>query len=216
MNNVFRFYIFNNKLKKKLRQGWLDVKISSDRIESVAEHIYGTLVLAISINDEYKLNLNLERVLKMMTLHELEETIIPDYSTLANITKEEKLEAGKKAVRKVVSGLINEEEIVNLLDEFNARTTREAKFCYHIDKLEADLQAKLYDLEGHFDLENEKNDCRSWYGEKAEDIISSSKCASDIWLKCDSYIYEDDELFNKLQQAIMDINKSDFDEISNN
>lgn len=216
MNNIFRFYIFNNKLKSKLRQGWLDVKISNERIESVAEHIYGTLVLAISINDEYKLGLNMEHVLKMMTLHELEETIIPDYSALSNITKEEKLEAGKKAVRKVVSGLINEEEIVSLLDEFNARITKEAKFCYHIDKLEADLQAKLYDLEGYFDLENEKADCRSWYGEKAEDIIATSKCASDIWLKCDSYIYEDDELFHELQKAIADIKKSDFDEIVNN
>lgn len=213
MNNIFRFYIFNNKLKSKLRQGWLDIKISDSRIESVAEHVYGTLVLAISINDEYKLGLNMERVLKMMTLHELEETIIPDYSALANITKEEKLEAGKKAVRRVVSGLINEEEIVNLLDEFNERKTREAKFCYHIDKLEADLQAKLYDLEGHFDLENEKNDCRSWYGEKAEDIISSSKCASDIWLKADEYIYQDDELFRTIQESIREISETQYNEI---
>lgn len=32
MNNVLKFYMFNNKLKKILRQGWLDVKISGDRI----------------------------------------------------------------------------------------------------------------------------------------------------------------------------------------
>lgn len=215
MNNIFKFYIFNSKLKHKLRQGWIDVKISDERIESVAEHIYGTLVLAISINDEYKLGLNMEHILKMMTLHELEEIIIPDYSALASITKEEKLRIGRLAVKKVVEGLIKEEEIIDLLDEFNERKTKEAKFCYHIDKLEADLQAKLYDLEGHFDLESEKVDCRSWYGEKAEDIIASSTCASDIWLKCDSYIYEDDELFSKLQKAIMDIKKCDFDEIVN-
>ncbi len=215
MNNVFRFYIFNNKLKKKLRQGWLDVKISSERIESVAEHIYGTLVLAISINDEYKLGLNMEHVLKMMTLHELEEIIIPDYSALATVTKEEKIEAGRKAVKKIVRGMIKEEEIVELLDEFNERKTKEARFCHYIDKLEADLQAKIYDLEGHFDLENEKADCRAWYGEKAEEVIASSTCASDIWLKCDHHIFEDDELFSKLHSAIMDINKSDFDEIMN-
>ena len=215
MNNVLKFYIFNNKLKKKLRQGWLDVKISGNRIESVAEHIYGTLVLAISINDEYKLNLNMEHILKMMTLHELEEIIIPDYSALASITKEEKIKAGELAVRKIVNGLIKEDEIIELLEEFSARTTKEAIFCHYIDKLEADLQAKLYDLEGKFDLENEKADCRAWYGESAEEIIASSTCASDIWLKCDHHIYEDDELFSELQTAIMDINKNDFDDIMN-
>ena len=38
----------------------------------------------------------------MMTLHELEEIIIPDYSALASITKEEKLRVGRLAVKKVV------------------------------------------------------------------------------------------------------------------
>lgn len=106
MNNIIKFYIFNNKLKNKLRTGWGDVQISSDRIESISEHIYGCLILAISINSEYKLNLDFEKVLKMLTVHELEEIIIPDYSALATITREEKREMGHKAVKKIVNGLI--------------------------------------------------------------------------------------------------------------
>ena len=94
MNNVLKFYMFNNKLKKILRQGWLDVKISGDRIESIAEHIYGCLILSITINEEFKLKLNMEHILKMLTLHELEEIIIGDLSALSKVTKEEKLEMG--------------------------------------------------------------------------------------------------------------------------
>lgn len=211
MNNIIKFYIFNNKLKHKLRTGWSDVKISSNRIESISEHVYGCLILAISINSEYKLNLDLEKVLKMLVIHELEETIIPDYSALSTITKEEKKEMGHKAVAKILDGLIAKEELMDIIIEFDERKTKEAKFCYHIDKLEADFQAKMYDLAGHFDIEDAKEDCRKWNGEYAEEIIAISKSASDIWLLGDSYLYEDDEIFKGLQAAIRDITKEEYD-----
>lgn len=213
MNSVLRFYIFNNKLKKILRQGWLDVKISSERIESIAEHIYGCLILGISINEEFKLKLNMEHILKMLTLHELEEIKIGDLSALSKVSKEEKIKMGQKAVKKITKGLINQEEIESLLNEFNERMTKEAKFAYHIDKLEADFQAKMYDLEGHFNIEDEIEDCKAWCGESANDIIESAKCASDIWLDVDKYLYEDDELFASIQSAIKDITKEDYDSI---
>ena len=215
MNNIFKFYIFNNKLKSKLRTGWKDVKISSDRIESISEHIYGCLILAISINSEYKLNLDFEKVLKMLTIHELEEIIIPDYSALATITKEEKKEMGHKAVRKILDGLIAKEELMNLIIEFDERKTKEAKFCYHIDKLEADFQAKMYDLAGYFDKKAAEEDCRKWNGNYAEEIIASATSASDIWLSGDKYLYEDDEIFKHLQESLRDITKEEYDKIIN-
>ena len=205
----------NNKLKSKLRTGWKDVKISSDRIESISEHVYGCLVLAISINSEYKLNLDFEKVLKMLVVHELEEIIIPDYSALASVTKEDKKKMGHKAVKKILDGLVASDELLSIIEEFDERQTKEAKFCYHIDKLEADFQAKMYDLAGYFDIEAEKEDCRAWNGDAAEDIIASSKSASDIWLLGDKYLYEDDELFMELQEAIRDITKEQYDEIIN-
>lgn len=211
MNNVLKFYMFNNKLKKILRQGWLDVKISGDRIESIAEHIYGCLILSITINDEFKLKLNMEHILKMLTLHELEEIIIGDLSALSKVTKEEKLEMGKKAVKKITNGLINQSEIESLLNEFNERVTKEAKFAYHIDKLEPDFQAKIYDLEGKFNIEDEIKDCKAWCGNDANEIIEKAKCASDIWLDVDKYLYEDDELFAQIQAAIKNITKEEYD-----
>lgn len=216
MNSVLKFYIFNNKLKKRLRQGWLDVKISGDRVESIAEHIYGCLILAITINEEFKLKLNMEHILKMLTLHELEEIIIGDLSFLSKVTKEEKAIMVKKAVKKITDGLINQNEIENLLNEFNERTAKEAKFAYHIDKLEADFQAKIYDLEGKFNIENEIEDCKAWCGDKANAIIANAKCASDIWLDLDKYLYSDDELFASIQKAIRDITQEEYDDILNN
>lgn len=213
MNNIIKFYIFNNKLKNKLRTGWQDVKISADRLESISEHIYGCLILALSINSEYKLNLDLEKVLKMLVVHELEEIIIPDYSALSTITREEKKEMGHKAVKRILNGLVASEELMDIIKEFDERKTKEAKFCYHVDKLEADFQAKMYDLAGHFDIEAEKEDCRKWNGEYAEEIIAISQNASDIWLLGDKYLYEDDEIFSVLQESLHDITQEEYDAI---
>ena len=46
-NNIINFYMFANKLKYKIRTGWIEIGIKKERLESVAEHIYGTLILAI-------------------------------------------------------------------------------------------------------------------------------------------------------------------------
>ena len=43
-----------NTLKNKLRTGWIEIDIEKDRLESVAEHVYGCLVLAIGKSYEYE------------------------------------------------------------------------------------------------------------------------------------------------------------------
>ena len=151
----------------------------------------------------------------MLTIHELEEIIIPDYSALATITKEEKKEMGHKAVHKILDGLIAKDELMNIIIEFDERQTKEAKFCYHIDKLEADFQAKMYDLAGVFDKKTAEEDCRKWNGAHAEEIIASSTSASDIWLSGDRYLFEDDEIFSALQETIRNISKEEYDQIIN-
>ena len=40
--NIIKTYFEVIKLKNAIRTGWLEVGISADRIESVAEHVFGT------------------------------------------------------------------------------------------------------------------------------------------------------------------------------
>ena len=163
-------------------------------------------MLAISIDSEYNLDLDMYKVLKMISLHELEETIIKDFTIRDGISSEEKLRLGKEAVSKATEGLVKQEEIENLLDEFNAHKTKEAIFCYHIDKIECDFQAKVYDLKGEFKLENALEDL-SYYGDESENIKDKIKTASDVWLEYDKKKYEDDEIFKKLIIDIQNIEK---------
>ena len=48
--NSLKFYLLATELKDKIRSGWKIWNIDRQRVESVAEHIYGTCILAISID----------------------------------------------------------------------------------------------------------------------------------------------------------------------
>lgn len=203
-DNIINFYIIANRLKEKIRTGWQEIEVSSQRLESVAEHIYGCLMLAIAIDSEYKLNLDMYKVLKMISLHELEETIMKDYTVRDNITKEEKIKRGKECVIKATEGMIKQDEIVRLLDEFNERLTKESIFCYHIDKIECDFQAKIYDLKGQIKMENMLEDIK-YYGEEGTIIKTKVNVASDVWIECDKKIYMGDKIFESLINDIQKI-----------
>ena len=212
--NIIRFYMLANRLKNKLRTGWLEIGIEKDRIESVSEHIFGTLILAISIDSEYELNLDMLKVLKMLILHETEEILMPDFTIRWDITSEEKLKKGRVSVHKATKGLIKQKEIEQLLDEFNSRSTKEAKFCYLIDKIECDFQAKLYDLEKVMDY-NKTRDDLDYYGDRATDIDTKSKTASDFWIEWDKPKYEDSEIFKNLINDIQNISEDEYKESMN-
>ena len=48
-NKVLKFYLEASKLKETIRTGWKEVGIPAEKIESVADHIFGCLVLTIGI-----------------------------------------------------------------------------------------------------------------------------------------------------------------------
>ena len=207
-DNIIKFYMIANRLKEKIRTGWIEVNISGNRLESVAEHVYGCLMLAIAIDSEYNLELDMYKVIKMIMIHEIEETIMKDFTVRDNITQEDKIKLGEECAKKATEGLIKQEEILDLLKEFNERKTKEAIFCYHIDKIECDFQAKIYDLEGRFDIEEAINDI-SFYGKEGEGIREKVNSASDVWIEYDRKRYDDDEIFKKLISDIQKINKGE-------
>ena len=199
--NIINYWLYANKLKNKIRTGWVEFKISKPRLESVAEHVFSCLQLAIALDSEYDLDLDMFKVLKMLTLHETEEMIMKDYTLRDRITKEEKDKLGMECVLKITNGLRKKDEIISIINEFNERKTKEAIFCYHIDKIDADMQAKLYDLEGVFDIEESKKDLE-YYGDRKDEIASKSNTASDYMIESDRPKYDDDEIFKDLLNEI--------------
>ena len=68
---VLNYYVLCNKLKSVIRTGWKDWKVNRDRIESIAEHIYGVQMLAIAMKSEYEYDIDLTKVIFMLAIHEL-------------------------------------------------------------------------------------------------------------------------------------------------
>lgn len=195
--NVLKFYVLCNKLKDVVRTGWKVWEVEKERVESVAEHIYGVQMLAIAMYKEFNYDLDLEKVLYMLAVHELEEIVIGDL-TRFDISSSEKREKGKKAVSEVLSNLVNSSDIENLIEEFECRETKEALFAYHCDKMECDIQAKLYDEKNCVDYEKQLNN-PILGDERLLKIFTLEKSWSGAWLESDRSLYKDNNFIELLE-----------------
>ena len=200
--HVIAYYRLCNRLKDVIRTGWKDWNVQRDRLESVAEHIYGTQMLAIAMASEYEYDLDLKKVLYMLAIHELEEIIIGDL-TLFDISKEEKIKKGHEAVLEVVSDLQLKYELFNLIIEFDERKTPEAIFAFQCDKLECDLQSVLYDEQGCVDVGHQPNN-PAMQDVKVQSLLESNQSFSNMWLQFsqDRYAYDPNflEVSKKVQK----------------
>ncbi len=193
IKNTVDFYVMCTKLKDTIRTGPIIWNAKRERIESVAEHIYGVQMLALSIYYQFGYDLDIYKVLYMLAIHELEEIEIGDLAFFQT-TKEEKLNKGKKATEYILKDFLCKEEISSLLDEYNERKTKEAIFAYHCDKLECDIQMKIYDEEGCFDINNQPNN-PIINNPNVRKVLDSEKNISNAWIEFDRSKFEDDRNF---------------------
>ena len=179
--NVIEFYLICNKLKDTIRTGWQNWGVHRNRLESVAEHIYGTQMLAIAIHSEFDYPLDLKKILYMLAIHELGEALIGDYTPF-EINQDEKVKLERTAVHKVLQNLNNYQEIEALFLEFDEHKPPEAKFAFMCDKLESDIQCKLYDNEHTVDLKKRPY-TNALKNPEIQELLQNDASWSEIWLK---------------------------------
>ena len=194
--NVIQFYVLCNKLKDVIRTGWKLWGVKRERVESVAEHVYGTQMLAIAMYSEFEYRLDISKVLTMLAVHELEETVIGDL-TLFEIDKKSKNELGHEAVKKILSNLVKGEKIDKLIIEFDERKSPESQFAFFCDKLEGDLQCKLYDEQNCVNLKTSFNKYTK-DNLKVKEAFEKEKSWSGAWLYFGQERYKYDENFLKV------------------
>lgn len=191
--NVVNYYVICNKLKNVIRTGWKTWNVKRERLESVAERIFGVQMLAIAMKSEYQYDVDIMKVLYMLAIHELGETIIGDL-TQFQISNEEKEAIEHNAVHKILSGLIDKDLIEELFLEFDSHKTKEAMFAYQCDKLECDLQCKIYDEENCVDLNNQPNN-NALNNSIVKGLLDKGYSWSEMWLLFGQRIYPYDENF---------------------
>lgn len=153
VEKIIDYYVLTTKLKDLIRSGWKEWNVKKSRLESVAEHVYGTCMLATAIWSETLPKVNLAEVLLTLAIHETEEIFIGDITPFDEEYKTKKAK-GEKAVQHMFKDMLAKDVFVNLIKNFDEKSTPEAIFAYKCDKLECDLQAKLYDESGYMKFEN--------------------------------------------------------------
>ncbi len=195
-SNVINFYIICNRLKHLIRSGWKQWSVQGDRLESVAEHVYSTQMLALAMYSEFKYDIDIRKVILMLAIHELEETIIGDL-VFFEITEEEKARIGHEAVSKILSPLASGNKIKELIYEFDEKTTPEAKFAFFCDKLECDLQCKLYGERNAVDLNHQENN-KIMKNQLVKGLLEEGYSWEEMWLKFGQKVYPYDDNFRSV------------------
>ena len=203
IQNIIHFYVLASTLKDKIRRGWKLWHIERERVESVAEHIYGTCMLAIAIDSEYDFNIDLMKVIKMLVIHELEEIEIKDFTPFDKISNEEKRRIGKVAVEDVLKDLTKKEELIELVEEFENMKTKESIFAKMCDKLESDMQCKLYCEEHCLDVNKSENK-PILEDERIQKLIEDGcKTISDFFIENHKKeLLDQDEIFKEIADYI--------------
>ncbi len=140
MENIIEFLHKVGELKNLKRTGWVRRGIKNP--ETVAEHSFRCSIIALVLAE--KQGLNKDKCVKMALIHDIGECIIGDITPHDNIDEKDKHEREENAVRKLTSK-INNNEILELWNEYEERKTKESILVYEIDKIEMLIQAFEYE-----------------------------------------------------------------------
>lgn len=128
-----------------------------------------------------------------------------DITPFDGITPDEKQEIEHRAVIEVIGNLTKKNEMVNSIFEFDRQESNEARVAHYCDKLEADIQAKVYqDMGVQRSLDDQENNV-VFKSEKIQKMLQNGAVSAfDIWYEWDKAIYEDNPVFCKTLKYVKD------------
>lgn len=142
------------RLKDTLRSAYT----TSGRTESVADHSWRLLLLAMTFADQLP-DVDMLRLMKICVLHDLGEAIDGDIPAPEQDTTAPKSDKERNDFLSLLAPLPDElrSEFLSLWDEYEAGETVEAKFAKALDKIETILQhnqgANPEDFDYNFNLD---------------------------------------------------------------
>ena len=127
----------------------------------------------------------------MLFVKELTKKDNKDNKEQSVLSKEDRVALNKKSIRELFGNLADKEEYISLYDESLELKTLEAKFVLYVSKLESDIQAKKYEINGDFTLENALKDVEYYPENIKREVKPQVENASDGWILFDRRYYDD-------------------------
>jgi putative hydrolase of HD superfamily len=127
------------------RRGWLKRGIPTSEAEDVFTHTLKMVGAAQSLAKQ-RPDLDLNRLVQMILIHDLAETIYMDVTPSDGISRQTKIQNEREAfallVREDAKAFL---PVISLWEEFESQKTPEAVIAFQLDKLDAAIQAIRYD-----------------------------------------------------------------------
>ena len=141
------------RLKRLYRQGWLKRGLPEGLCESVAEHSFGTALLALLVAGKAGTagafgTLDAAKAALLALVHELGESYAGDITPVDGVSREDKRSLERHAILRALGGHPDLEWFLSLWEEFEEGVSAEARFVRQLDRLEMGLQAALQEAEG--------------------------------------------------------------------
>ncbi len=133
LESQVRFILEVDKLKSVLRRTYL---LNEDRNENSAEHSWHLAVMAIVLAEYAKVPVDVARVIKMVVVHDIVEVDAGDTYCYDAVAELDKAERETRAADRIF-GLLPEDQgrqLRALWEEFEARTTPDARFAAALDR----------------------------------------------------------------------------------
>lgn len=118
--------------------------------ENVLDHIYGTLLLALGIQSEYKYCLDYKKLFSTLLLHETDEILLGDDLCKLKIHHGELPEKNKEAISSVLEKLRKEKEYISQIIDYKRRSDITMEYALLINQLEFIMQTKMYEVRGMY------------------------------------------------------------------
>lgn len=141
LNELLDYMKFTHKIRKVERE----IRLEGDRRENDAEHQFQMALIGLYIIDKNKLKLDRFKCMALGLVHDIIEVYAGDLIVFAHkdaIAAKELRE--KEAVKKIKETWPASVTLHELIDEYEARQTPEAKFVYALDKLLPEINNYLY------------------------------------------------------------------------
>lgn len=145
VNPIINLFFEFAQLKNLFRKGWMEVGVPEKDCESVADHSFMSALLAYIITEQYRPDLDAQKVMMIELFHELGKIHLGDVTPSDNVSEQKEIEAGRETITKVFAGLPNAQKYIDLWTESVKEETAESKFARQVDILEMTLQASFYE-----------------------------------------------------------------------
>ncbi len=137
MKHFKKILEFQKLLKEfNLIYRYLDSIHLKNNLDNDVEHSFRVAMLCWMIIEEYKLKLDINKVIKYALLHDLVEVYAGDVSIYAKVKSEDKAKREHQALLKLKKNFPKLKSLWKLIEIYEKKNDDESKFVYVVEKLE--------------------------------------------------------------------------------